>query len=49
MDGLKMKQLNKSIINLDGIYIMYIINIIGLVIFLLSLKKLVDMIAKIQT
>ena len=48
-DGLKkMEQLNKVIINLDGIYVMSIIYIISLIILILFLKKLIDMSAKIQ-
>lgn len=43
-----MGQLNEGVINLDGVYVMPIINIISLRILLLSLKKLVDMSAKTQ-
>lgn len=42
-----MEHSNEAIINLAEIYIMSVINIIGLVI-VLSLKKLADMSAKIQ-
>lgn len=43
-----MEHSNEAIINLTEIYIISVINIIGLVI-VLFLKKLVDMRAKIQT
>ena len=42
-----MEHSNEAIINLAEIYIMSVINVIGLVI-VLSLKKLVDMSVKIQ-
>lgn len=38
MDGLKMEQLNKAIINLDEIYVMSITNIISLIVLILFLK-----------
>ena len=48
LDSLKMEQLNERISNLDGIYVMSIVNIISFIIFVLSLKKLVNLSAKIQ-
>ena len=47
MDGLKIEQLNEGIIDLDGVRVMPIINI-NLIIPVLSLKKLIDINAKIQ-
>lgn len=41
-DGLKMEQLSEEIMNLDGICIMSIINIMSLIILVLTLKLLVD-------
>ena len=49
MHSLKMEQLNERITNLDGIYVMSIVNIIRFTIFYLITKKLVDPSAKIQS
>ena len=47
LDSLKMKWLNERISNLDGIQVMSAVNIN--IIFVLSLKKLVNLSAKIQS
>ena len=49
LDGLKIEWLNERITNLDKIYVTSIVNIISFIIFVLSLKKLVNLSAKIQS
>ena len=48
LDSLKIEQLNERITNLDDIYVMSIVNIISIIIFVLSPKKLTNLSAKIQ-
>ena len=48
LNGLKMEGLNERISNLDGIYTSPVVNIISFIIFVLSLKKLNNLSAKIQ-
>ena len=47
LDSLKMEQLNERIYNLGGVYVMSVV-IISFIIFVLSLKQLVNLSAKIQ-
>ena len=49
MDGLKVKQLNRGIIKLTGMYTMSVIIIISLAIHVSSLKQLFDIGAKYET
>ena len=48
LDSSEMEWLNERISNLDGIYVMSIVNIISIIIFVLSLKMLINLSAKIQ-
>ena len=48
LDRMKIEQSSERISNLDGIYVMSIVTTISIIIFVLSLKKLVDLNAKIQ-
>ena len=49
LDSLKMEQLNERTSSLDGIYAMSNVNIVSILIFVLSLKMLTNLSAKIQT
>ena len=42
-DSLKMDQLNEKTAHLNGIYVMSILNLISFIIFVLSLKKLINL------
>lgn len=48
LDSLKLEWLNETITNLDGVYIRSLVNIISIIIFVLSLKKLGSLSAKMQ-